>query len=143
MQNRVETAKTQGNRMADPARILERGARSHAIAFPYIPTRAAYRHSGCLETPGGSCSWLPPGYPQPGGWAWFMEEWVQPLYEYPICFSNHRISFHKQKATKDSPLKGNAFVYFGGDIERFTCVFTHHDIGCVLIRHTAGESHSK
>lgn len=71
------------------------------------------------------------------------EEWFQPLYEYPICFSNHRISFCGQKGTENSPSKGNAFVYFGRNIERFTRVFTHHDIGCVLIRYMAGESPSQ
>ncbi len=41
------------------------------------------------------------------------EGWFQPLYDYPICFTNHRIKYISGTGEKKSPTKGNAFVYLG------------------------------
>src|SRR5262249_44077676 len=40
-------------------------------------------------------------------------KWFQPLFDYPICFTNHRIKFNTPYDTPESPVSGNVFVYFG------------------------------
>jgi phage N-6-adenine-methyltransferase len=52
------------------------------------------------------------------------EKWFQPLWDYPICFTNHRIKFDCPGATKSQPTKGNAFVYFGENSYKFAKVFS-------------------
>ncbi len=52
--------------------------------------------------------------------------WFQPLWEYPICFANHRVKFIAPK--KDprgvyNHMFGTCFVYLGPHEERFTEVF--------------------
>jgi hypothetical protein len=61
------------------------------------------------------------------------ESWFQPLFDYPICFSNHRIRFNGQDREGSSPTKGSAFVYFGDDTARFAAVFADLRIGRVLV----------
>jgi len=61
------------------------------------------------------------------------EKWFQPLFQYPICFSNHRIRFHGLQGGGNQPPKGNAFVYFGTDVARFARVFHSHNIGRVMM----------
>jgi hypothetical protein len=53
------------------------------------------------------------------------EQWFQPLWDFPICFVNHRIRFIPGEGadTRKQPTKSNAFVYFGPRPERFTEVF--------------------
>lgn len=46
-------------------------------------------------------------------------QWFQPLWKYPICFTDHRIRFNGA----DSPTKDNAFVYFGNSVESFVREF--------------------
>lgn len=40
-------------------------------------------------------------------------KWFQPLWDYPICFTDHRIKFYTVEANKTSPVRGSAIVYFG------------------------------
>ncbi len=48
------------------------------------------------------------------------EAWFQPLYDFPICFSDHRIRFLRPDGTPaDSPTKGSAIVYLGPNVDRF------------------------
>ncbi len=49
--------------------------------------------------------------------------WFQPLWRYPICFTNHRIHFLSEGGQRNSPTIGNAFVYLGPAVDRFTSVF--------------------
>jgi DNA N-6-adenine-methyltransferase (Dam) len=58
------------------------------------------------------------------------EKWFQPLYQYPICFTNHRIRFYNGNGTQ--PTKGNAFIYFGNEPERFFREFMN--LGAVVMR---------
>ena len=53
------------------------------------------------------------------------EKWFQPLWDYLLCFVNHRIRFIPGAGTdsRKQPTKGNAFVYFGHQAERFDRVF--------------------
>jgi DNA N-6-adenine-methyltransferase (Dam) len=55
-------------------------------------------------------------------------QWFQPLWEYPICFSDHIVKFngYKPKGQK-TPLKqmwGTIFVYLGPHEQRFIDVFS-------------------
>ncbi len=50
--------------------------------------------------------------------------WFQPLWDYPICFTNHRIAFYKEKLAPPAPTHGNAFVYFGKQEQRFVSIFS-------------------
>lgn len=49
------------------------------------------------------------------------EKWFQPLWKYPICFTDHRIKFVSppERSKKNQPSKGNAFIYFGKDPDSF------------------------
>jgi hypothetical protein len=53
------------------------------------------------------------------------EQWFQALWDFPICFVNHRIQFIPGEGTdpRKQPTKSNAFVYFGGEPHRFASVF--------------------
>lgn len=46
-------------------------------------------------------------------------EWFQPLWRFPICFTDHRIVFYNEHGPQDSPTHYNCFVYFGHEFERF------------------------
>ena len=58
--------------------------------------------------------------------------WFQPLWNYPICFTNHRISFYDPQGEYGQPTHGNALVYLGGHIERFASVFSQ--FGVIAVR---------
>lgn len=49
--------------------------------------------------------------------------WFQPLYDYLICFTNHRIKFYNANGTPNQPTQGNALVYFGKQRQRFIELF--------------------
>lgn len=51
-------------------------------------------------------------------------KWFQPLYNYLICFTNHRIRFYNTEGTPSQPTQGNAFIYFGHQKGRFTELFS-------------------
>lgn len=49
--------------------------------------------------------------------------WFQGLWNYPICFTNHRIRFYDPNGELGQPVTGNALVYFGRHCQRFAEVF--------------------
>ncbi len=50
--------------------------------------------------------------------------WFSPLWQYPICFTDHRVRFVDADGNKGKqPVKGSAFVYFGTDKQKFADVF--------------------
>lgn len=58
-------------------------------------------------------------------------EWYQPLFDYPICFSNHIVHFYKpgnkplpEKDSRHGHFFGTSFVYLGPNEGRFTEVFS-------------------
>lgn len=53
------------------------------------------------------------------------EKWFQPLWEYPICFTDHRIKFVSSSGEKSQPTHGNCFVYFGDIPGAFQYEFRH------------------
>ena len=50
-------------------------------------------------------------------------KWFAPLFEFPICFTDHRIEFYTPTGHPRSPVSGNAFVYLGPHVARFADVF--------------------
>lgn len=51
--------------------------------------------------------------------------WFQPLWQYPICFSDHRVRFYRTgNATTYSQMFGTIFVYLGSNEQEFTEVFS-------------------
>lgn len=50
-------------------------------------------------------------------------KWFQPLYNYLICFTNHRIRFYNSSGDSSQPTQGNALVYFGRQEQRFIEIF--------------------
>lgn len=53
------------------------------------------------------------------------EQWFKPLWNYPICFVDHRISYDTPTGPSDGTLPGSSvFVYLGHMTERFIEVFT-------------------
>jgi len=50
--------------------------------------------------------------------------WFAPLWDYPICFTNHRVPFYRPGGDAGAqPVIGSVFVYFGNNSERFADVF--------------------
>lgn len=49
--------------------------------------------------------------------------WFKPLWDFPICFTDHRIAFYGPN-DQSQPTHGNAFVYMGPHIERFAAEFS-------------------
>lgn len=50
-------------------------------------------------------------------------KWFQPLYDYLICLTNHRIRFYTNDGTPNQPTQGNALIYLGPQQERFIQIF--------------------
>lgn len=51
------------------------------------------------------------------------EKWFLPLWDYPICFTDHRVRF-VGAPLKNAPTKGNAFIYFGSNVPKFVNEFS-------------------
>jgi hypothetical protein len=52
------------------------------------------------------------------------EQWFQPLWYYPICFTDHRVKFDSPGDSNDQPGQGSALVYLGSDTKRFVKIFS-------------------
>lgn len=50
--------------------------------------------------------------------------WFTPLWDFPICFTNHRIQFYTVDGVGAQPIDGNALVYFGENVAGFVDVFS-------------------
>lgn len=50
--------------------------------------------------------------------------WFQPLWKFPLCFHDGRISFYKPDGTEDHFGFGTIFVYLGPNEAKFTEVFS-------------------
>jgi len=51
-------------------------------------------------------------------------KWFKPLFNYLLCFTDHRPRFWKPDEQKDSPTHGAVFVYFGPNKDKFAEVFS-------------------
>jgi phage N-6-adenine-methyltransferase len=58
--------------------------------------------------------------------------WFQPFWDYPICFTDHRIEFYTPNGLPRSPVSGNAFVYLGHAPKRFADAFA--EFGPTMVR---------
>lgn len=54
--------------------------------------------------------------------------WFAPLWEFPICFTDHRIHFYNVTAEAAQPTHSNAFVYLGPQIARFVRIFSRFGV---------------
>lgn len=61
-------------------------------------------------------------------------KWFQPLWDFPICFTNHRIRFYDLNGESGQPTHGNALVYLGPQVERFMELFNTENMGVVVRR---------
>ncbi|MGL5923705.1 DNA N-6-adenine-methyltransferase [Chroococcidiopsis sp.] len=60
------------------------------------------------------------------------ERWFQDAYNYPMCFTNHRMRFVDQYGNiGKANTKGQVFIYFGTRLERFNQSFS--SIGRVMV----------
>lgn len=50
--------------------------------------------------------------------------WFQPLWNYPICFTDHRVLFIRPDQPRQSQFFGTAFVYLGPNEAKFIEVFS-------------------
>lgn len=53
----------------------------------------------------------------------FDNDWWQPLWRFPVCFTDHRIGFYGPQREARSPAYGNVFIYLGPDPEAFAATF--------------------
>ncbi len=51
-------------------------------------------------------------------------KWFQPLYDYLICLTDHRIRFYNASGESSQPTQGNALIYFGKQRGRFIEIFS-------------------
>jgi hypothetical protein len=59
--------------------------------------------------------------------------WFQPLWDFPICFTDHRVPFYRPGGEAGAqPVCGSAFVYFGDNPDGFAEVFKR--FGAVVMR---------
>jgi ParB family chromosome partitioning protein len=53
----------------------------------------------------------------------FDSGWFQPLWDQPLCFTDHRITFTSPQRGTGGPANANLFIYFGPAEQRFADVF--------------------
>lgn len=62
----------------------------------------------------------------------FDSAWFQPLWDHPICFTNHRIEFSSPDRETGGPANANIFAYLGPHEDKFLAVF--RDFGAIVRR---------
>lgn len=62
----------------------------------------------------------------------FDSGWFQPLWDHPICFTDHRVQFHSPQRETGGPANANIFVYLGPDQSKFAETFSQ--FGAVVKR---------
>ena len=60
-------------------------------------------------------------------------KWFQPLWEFPICFTDHRIRFYNDDTEAGQPTHSNCFVYLGNRVNTFYELFS--EFGIVAIKY--------
>lgn len=58
--------------------------------------------------------------------------WFVPLWDYPVCFPNPRVMFHRPGGRMDHHIQGTCFVYLGPHRAKFIQVF--EQFGIVVVR---------
>lgn len=59
-------------------------------------------------------------------------KWFQRLFEFPVCFPDHRINFYSPDSSLSGSTHGSALVYFGPQVDRFFEIFS--EFGTVVKR---------
>ena len=62
-------------------------------------------------------------------------KWFQRLFDYPICFPNHRINFTTPEPTTSGSTHGSALIYFGSRSQKFAQIFSQ--FGVIVQRYQA------
>ena len=64
------------------------------------------------------------------------QKWFRPLFDFPICFTDHRIRFidGRTGAIQEQPTHSNAFVYLGTRPEQFAKLFGV--FGTIVVRYS-------
>lgn len=62
----------------------------------------------------------------------FDAEWFQPLWDSPICFTDHRVTFYSPQRESGGPANGNIFAYLGPTPSAFAARFA--EFGTVVRR---------
>jgi hypothetical protein len=62
----------------------------------------------------------------------FDASWFQPLWDWPICFTDHRVEFYSPQHESGGPANGNIFAYLGPDPKRFAATFS--EFGSIVRR---------
>ena len=60
------------------------------------------------------------------------KKWFQPLWDFVLCFTDHRIKFSNEEGIGAQPTHGNTFVYFGRQADCFRKFFT--PFGAIVTR---------
>jgi hypothetical protein len=60
----------------------------------------------------------------------FDARWFQPLFDYALCFTDHRIRFYGDDS---NPETGSVFAYLGPDVDAFEREF--RQFGNVMVRY--------
>ena len=60
-------------------------------------------------------------------------KWFAPLWNFPICFTDHRIHFYGEDGELGQPTHSSCFVYLGTQIDTFASVFSR--FGVVAVRY--------
>lgn len=55
-------------------------------------------------------------------------KWFQPLWNYTICFTDHRIRFYTPDKQPGQPTHGNVLVYFGDNVQDFVNHFSQFGV---------------
>ena len=55
-------------------------------------------------------------------------KWFQRLFDYPICFPNHRINFTTPEPTTSGSTHGSALIYFGSRPQKFAQIFSQFGV---------------
>lgn len=60
-------------------------------------------------------------------------KWFQGLWNFPICFTDHRIKFYDESGEAGAPTHGNALVYMGHQGKRFAEIFKQFGVVVVTV----------
>lgn len=50
--------------------------------------------------------------------------WFVPLWDYPICFADHKVMFHRPGRSNEGQFFGTSFIYFGKNEQKFVDTFS-------------------
>lgn len=69
-------------------------------------------------------------------------KWFQPLWRFPICFTDHRIRFYNAEKEAGQPTHGNALIYLGPQEKEQQFIDLFKQFG-VVVRKVSGDADTK